>query len=391
MGASVVRRAVIAAIVSIALAGCFADRAAATVIGNGTPAGCTSAAVVSAVAQGGTISFDCGPGAVTITMAQTAKVVNTSPSVVINGGGKVTLSGQGAQRILYMDTCDRKQVWTTSHCQQQSTPKLVIENMTIQDGESTGDGQTGGGAVYAFGGELTIENSTFADNRCAAASGPDVGGGAVAALWQDHSSTVRISGSRFTGNVCDNGGAGGGGGAVFATQNQLAISGSTFSSNSCAPTGPDVGGAGVRAYLMHSPVVVTASTFSDNVCSNGAALSSIGASWTVEHSTFTGNQAVGNGANPPAKGTPGGGSGGAIYNDGNKMHLSLIDSTLENNSANEGGGAIFFVSDNRAGTLSITGSKLIANPSKGFETPGLPGIYFLGAHAPTIRNSVIKP
>ena len=305
----------------------YATSASATVVGTGTPAGCTSAAVVAAVARGGTISFDCGPGAVTIDMTQTAKVVNTSPSVVLDGAGKVTLSGQGARRILYMDTCDRKQVWTTSHCQQQSTPKLVIENMTFQDGDSSGDGQTGGGAVYAFGGRLTIQNSTFADNRCAPVSGPDVGGGAVAALWQDHSAAVTISGSHFSGNVC----------------------------------------------------------------SNGGALSSIAASWTVQHSTFTGNQAIGNGANPPAQGTPGGGSGGAIYNDGEKMHLSLVDDTLENNTANEGGGAIFFVSDNRAGTLAITGSRLVGNPSKGFETPGLPGIYFLGAHAPTIRHSVLKP
>jgi hypothetical protein len=365
--------------------------ASATVVGNGTPAGCTSAAVVAAVAKGGTISFDCGPGAVTIDMAQTAKVVNTSPSVVLNGGGKVTLNGQGAQRILYMDTCDRKQVWTTPHCQQQATPNLVIENITFQDGDSSGDGQTGGGAVYAFGGRLTIQNSTFVDNRCAPVSGPDVGGGAVAALWQDHSAAVKIAGSHFTGNVCDSPGAGGGGGGVFSAQNRLAISGSTFASNSCAPTGPDVGGAAVRAYVMNAPVKVTGSTFSDNVCSNGGALSSIDASWTVAHSTFTGNQAIGTGANPPAKGTPGGGSGGAIYNDGNKMHLSLVDSTLQNNTAKEGGGAIFFVSDNRTGTLSITGSRLVGNPNQGFQTPGLPGIFFLGAHRPTIRNSVIKP
>jgi hypothetical protein len=73
------------------------------------------------------------------------------------------------------------------------------------------------------------------------------------------------------------------------------------------------------------------------------------------------------------------------------MHLSLVDDTLENNTANEGGGAIFFVSDNRTGTLSITGSRLVENPSKGFETPGLPGIFFLGAHAPRIRHSVLKP
>ena len=383
--------AALAALLTVGLAsGATARTAAASVVGSGTPSSCTSAAVVAAVAQGGTISFNCGSSAVTIAMTQTAKVANASPSVVLDGGGKVTLSGRGAQRILYMDTCDRKQGWTTSHCERQSTPRLVIENMTFEDGNSAGDGQTGGGAVYAFGGQLTIENSTFTGNRCGPASGPDVGGGAVAALWQDHRTAVRISGSHFSANSCANGGAGGGGGAVFATQNRLAISGSTFDSNSCASTGPDVGGGGVRAYIMHGPVSVTGSTFSDNACSNGGALSSIGASWTVQHSTFTGNQATGNGANPPAKGTPGGGSGGAIYNDGDTMHLSLVDSTLQDNRANEGGGAIFFVSDDRSGTMSISGSRLVGNPD-GFETGGLPGIYFLGAHKPTIRHSVLSP
>jgi len=53
------------------------------VIGHGTPAGCTSAAVVKAVAEGGIITFDCGPKPVTILMKATAKVVNTSHRVCL--------------------------------------------------------------------------------------------------------------------------------------------------------------------------------------------------------------------------------------------------------------------------------------------------------------------
>jgi hypothetical protein len=63
------------------------------VIGDGSPAGCTSAAVVQAVAEGGIITFNCGPSPVTITMTATAKVVNTSHQVVLDGGGKVTIPG----------------------------------------------------------------------------------------------------------------------------------------------------------------------------------------------------------------------------------------------------------------------------------------------------------
>ena len=47
-------------------------------VGHGTPAGCTSAAVVAAVRKGGVIRFRCGPKPVTIVMRSTAKVVNTA-------------------------------------------------------------------------------------------------------------------------------------------------------------------------------------------------------------------------------------------------------------------------------------------------------------------------
>jgi hypothetical protein len=79
------------------------------VIGTGTPASCTSSEVVGAVARGGVITFNCGPGPVTITMTATAKVVNTSHRVVLDGGGTVTLSGAGKRQILYMNTCDKRQ------------------------------------------------------------------------------------------------------------------------------------------------------------------------------------------------------------------------------------------------------------------------------------------
>src|SRR5579863_3273714 len=69
------------------------------VIGNGTPASCTSAAVVREVAAGGIITFSCGPKPVTILMTSTASVNKTRRSVVVDGGGLITLSGGGKRRI----------------------------------------------------------------------------------------------------------------------------------------------------------------------------------------------------------------------------------------------------------------------------------------------------
>jgi len=297
------------------------------VVGDGTPASCTSQAVVTAVAEGGVIAFSCGPRPVTIAMTATAKVHNTSSKVVLDGGGLVTLSGGGARRILYMDTCDPAQTWTTSHCQDQATPALTVENIGFADGNSTGqtyDGG-GGGAIFDRGGELSVIDSHFSGNRCDS-------------------------------------------------------------------TGPDLGGAAVRALSQYGnrPVEVTGSTFTGGVCSNGGALSSIGVSWVIKDCTFTGNQAIGNGANPAKSGTPGGGSGGAIYTDGDTYTVTVDNSVISGNSAREGGGALFFVSNDKTGTLTIEYSRLSKNPNAGFATAGYPGIFFLGKGNPLVLSSSLS-
>ena len=297
------------------------------VVGKGTPASCTSAAVVKAVAAGGVITFDCGPAPVTITMTASAKVRNAHPSTVIDGGGKITLSGGGDRRILYMNTCDQALGWTTSHCQDQETPRLTLQNLVFSNGNSTGDRTEGGGggAVFVRGGRVKVVNS------------------------------------RFTGNRCDR-------------------------------SGPDLGGAALRVLSQskNQPVYVVNSTFENGVCSNGGALSSIGVSWVVLNSVFRDNSAVGSGANPARGGTPGGGSGGAIYLDGNLFTLRLAGTTVTGNKAAEGGGAVFFVSNDRSGTMRIESSTLRRNPSAGFETRGYPGIFFLGARNPTVTGSTLR-
>jgi hypothetical protein len=300
------------------------------VIGTGTPASCTSAAVVRAVARGGVITFSCGPKPVTITMTATAKVVNTSHQVVLDGGGLVTLSGGGKRQILYMNTCDPKQKWTTSDCYNQQWPQLTVQNITLKNGNSQ----------------------------------------------------VRQSQAQF---------GGGGGGALFDEGGQLKVVNSRFLNNRCYQSGPDLGGAAIRALAQYRnrPVYITRDTFSGGRCSNGGALSSIGVSWVVLNSVMTNNQAIGYGANPASAGTAGGGSGGAIYTDGNKYKVRVEGTVIRNNHAREGGGAIFFVSDNNTGWLTIKNSTLHGNPSAVFWTRPYPGIYFHSSGRPRVINSAI--
>jgi hypothetical protein len=72
------------------------------------------------------------------------------------------------------------------------------------------------------------------------------------------------------------------------------------------------------------------------------------------------------------------------------MTLDVCGTRITDNRANEGGGAIFFVSNDGTGQLVIEDSLLAGNPSLGFETVGLPGIFLLGDPSPEIVNSVIS-
>ena len=70
--------------------------------------------------------------------------------------------------------------------------------------------------------------------------------------------------------------------------------------------------------------------------------------------------------------------------------LNICGSNINTNTANEGGGAIFFVSNDLTGTLTSRDSSLSANPSAGFETAGYPGIFYLGQGTPLISNSSLQ-
>jgi hypothetical protein len=302
-----------------------------TVVGTGTPASCTADAFVAAVAAGGIITFNCGPDLATITLTKPAKVFNDKgPKVVIDGGGKVVLDGGGKTRILYMNTCDQNQVWTTPHCDNQESPQLTVQNLTFANGNSKNETKyDGGGAIYASGGRLKVVNARFINNVCAD-TGADVGGGAIRAFQQYSSLPIYVVNSTF-------GGADGSG----------------------------------------------------NVGSNGGGISSIGVSWTILNSLFSYNHAIGNGGNPAQSGTPGGGSGGAIYNDGNTMTLSLCGTRIEYNKVNAYGSAIFFVTNDHTGNMTID-SCTITNNIGGTWYPKYPQISNHDDTPIKVTNSTIQ-
>ncbi|MCA9614996.1 MAG: hypothetical protein KC586_19705, partial [Myxococcales bacterium] len=224
-------------------------------------------------------------------------------------GGLVTLSGGGTTRILYMNTCDMNQVWTTPRCDNQDHPRLTVQNLTFIDGNSVGEEEyDAGGAIWVRGGRFKIVNSRFFNNRV-------------------------------------------------------------------AETGQDLAGAAVRVLSQYEglPVFVTNSTFGGaegfgNVGSNGGGIGSIGVSWTILNSVFTHNRAVGRGGNPAMSGTPGGGSGGAIYNDGGRMTLTVCGTRIQHNEVIQHGSAIFFVTNDHTGDVRIDRSVITDNTGGSWYT-----------------------
>ena len=261
-------------------------------------------------------------------MSATAKVFNDKPDVVIDGGGLVTLGGQGARRILYMNTCDPDLVWTTSHCQNQDHPTLTVQNITFTTAARPGtETMDGGGAIFVRGGRFKVVNAGFFGNRCAS-TGPDIGGASIQVFSQYDGRPVYVVNSTF------------GGSSSGATSARTA--------------------AGSRASACRGR--------SSTACSPTTAPS----------------------ATAPTRrsGTPGGGNGGAIYNDGNEMTLDVEGTRIEDNWSNgEGGSAIFFVSNNRTGSVEIKDSVLRDNDGDGFQT--YPGIFFLGDEI-TFTNSTVE-
>jgi len=299
------------------------------VIGNGTPESCTADAFIEAVHQGGVIVFNTGGEPVTITLDRSAKVYNREGlKTVIDGGGLVTLSGGGRNRILYMNTCDQEQNWLTSHCQNQAFPSLTVQNVTFADGNSTSDSEyDGGGAIWVRGGRFKAVNCRFFNNVCAK-EGPDVGGAAIRVFSQFEGKPVYITNCTF------------GGGEAYA-----------------------------------------------NYGSNGGGISSIGVSWSIYNSLFSYNYCTGYGANPAMSGTLGGGSGGAIYNDGNTMTLKVFGTLIEENTVNAHGSAIFFVSNDHSGNIIIDQSVIRHN--HGGSWYAHPGISMHHDTDIVIKNSTI--
>ncbi|MFT3694290.1 MAG: choice-of-anchor Q domain-containing protein [Kofleriaceae bacterium] len=221
--------------------GMLVDTSGSTnVVGTGTAASCTTEALQTAVTAGGLVKFNCGADPVTITLTKAITINNVAGAdhlgdTVIDGGGLVTLSGNKANRILYLNACEMP--FNNAHCDTFPHPHLTVERLTFVD--AADDSTDGGGAIFRTGGALTVIDSVFLRNRCAM-TGQDTAGGALRLI---QATPALIVGSTFgtetDGNKCSDGGAIG---ALNAST--VTIINSTFVGNQATGTGGNPGNGG---------------------------------------------------------------------------------------------------------------------------------------------------
>ncbi len=271
---------------------------------------------------GGAITFAPALTGQTITLTTGLTDINAPTTITGPSGGTITISGGGATRqLLTVGTSGNLTVsdLTLTGVNNTTTGGAIVTEgqLTVDDVKISGNASGAGAGICQCGSPLTYATTTVDNSTLTGNTGGD-GGGAIFS----EGGMVTVNYSTVSNNE------GGEGGGIYAQT--ASIFGSTFSGNSAA-----VGGGGAFSV---GTLTISDSTFSGNNATGdgtegagGAILSSEGATaLTITSSTIVGNTAAG------TTGVPAG--GGGIYADAANAAepVSLIDTVVAGNSANEG-------------------------------------------------------
>lgn len=226
--------------------------AADGVVGTGTPASCTDAAlntVLSTVqgSGGGTITFNCGAAAHTIVFTAEKSI---TAAVIVNGSGLITLSGGNATRLFNV----------------QTGATLTLAGLTLTAGSAAE-----GGAILNNG-QLVIQDSQLSANRATSTYG-----GAISSYGP-----ATLTGTDLIGNVAPSIGGG------IYNQSQLTFSGGQISDNST--TGGTAPGGGLYSGIG-TAITVTNASLINNTAAAGGGLYALSAATTMADTLLSGNSA----------------------------------------------------------------------------------------------------
>ncbi len=328
------------------------------VIGTGTPASCTDAAIdaalpllvngVSGQGPGGTMTFNCGPDLHSIAVSAQKFL---SGQILIDGASKVRLNGQGITRLFHValanpgDPNDRTEV--------------TLRNLTMLNGFAQSD--FGGAILVRTGARLDVDGVTVVSSRAGLAGGaigsePGTILNVSNSIFNNNTATTSagaiatsaittVNNSSFSENVTETGQ----GGAIQSWVAALTIRNSTFTENRAGIIGNS--GVGGAIYKQQSEILMTHSVLVNNRAANdGGALMLWQTSSVVEDSEIRNNRASDflNG---------GTGRGGGIYL-GDDASVLTRRTMIEDNQAFQGGGAYASALNQGPGSTVVVGQNL---------------------------------
>jgi hypothetical protein len=341
---------------------------AAGVVGNGTPASCTDAALDAALAGGGAVTFDCGGAAIIDISAGTGTKTITADTT-IDGGKLITISGGKQVGVFAIDPGVNFTVKNLVIADAELGGAIVNfgdGSLTVADCTFNGNIAGTGAAIASGGGTLTVTNSVFTGNRASVGGAINIVGGAV----ERDGVRLSITGSAFVGNSAFIGGA------IASERVALVVTACSFTGNSALEQEfQGIGGAialdsGAFGPPDRGSLTVTDSAFTDNNARIGGGISTRG-SLTVLDSTFSGNTAEILGGGIDNRGTTtiigctfvgnSAGVGGCIATSRNGVGmLSVANCTFAGNSAFNNGGGISNI-NGTSGSLTIANSTFTGN------------------------------
>jgi hypothetical protein len=304
----------------------FALLNTATVHAAGVVTNCTGQGLADAMNAGsGLITFDCGPAPVVITITQAGGFnVIAGRLDTIDGGNKITLTGADANRLFDI---------------QASNSALTLTNIILTNGNASAGGHypTQGGAVLNEGGRLVLDHVTIRNSQSYYA------GGAI----RNVNGTIIVMNSLIENNQSDYGGG-------FDSVGTLTLINSIVQNNHATihnGGGLDVAGTIV---ISNSQIIGNSANGDSNGGGGGLNITDLGRV-SISGSQLNANQT-------PTQTTAA--TGGAIRNFG---VLTITQSTLNDNLANDGGGLY------NDGTSATTLSNVIFSGNSGYDGGG--GIY----------------
>jgi predicted outer membrane repeat protein len=301
----------------------------AGVVGNGTPASCTEAALTTALAGGGTITFNCGGPKTILVITEKSITQNTT----IDGGDVITITGGLATRLFSTvpgagTSLEMRNIIldgafsnNASGAAVRAFGPLTLTHITVQNSVAA-PGYCGGAVL--IGGDAFIADSTFSSNTAA------LGGGAICTRSLP-TQTVQISNSFFSNNKATDTMLGLGGAVYADIASRPRIVDSVFLGNSAHFGGAAYVGPTARLDMQGTtanPIFSSKLQINGNSATeDGGALYNKGGTLVLTNAIITVNRT-------PTQ-TVLAGYGGAIYNEG---VLTLTNAIVSKNEGRFGGG-----------------------------------------------------